>query len=224
MILQMIHKKASSLYLMLPLCALIFFCTTTASAISTSPKAIDYSAEQLFRGIYFAQGPVADAVPEAKAFDIHRFVKDEEKLQEVLAFQNQLFQEIQRSHPEFLSSFRSTIISGNHYQIKTKLQEGNNYLIEAGETITGVERDPNKEAELRDFLESKIDMESASAEEIAQTIEANEEAEQIVIYYPVIFWPVCLIAFCWVVVYVSMMEMYPDGLFMDQLVDSVANL
>lgn len=221
MIIQKIHRYLSNSFAIIPLCLLILFVTTTAQAHPPLNEA-DYSQEELFRGIYFAQGPVADRIAMLKAFDVNRFVKDAAKKKEIANFQDQVVAKMTKEHGAFLKELKTSIASRNNFKIKNTLLKGNEILLNVSSELSGSERDLKKEAAFKTELSNRVDLEKASAAEIGAALE--EMAVEAVVIDIWILLPVCLIAFCWVVVYIGNMEMQPEGLFQEQLVSAIAKL
>ena len=221
MIIQKIHRSLSHSFFIIPLCLLVLFVTTSAKAHPAMSTA-DYSGEELFRGIYFAQGPVADQISMLKAFDINRFVKDAAKKREITTFQNNVVAKIAKDHPSFLTELQASVNSRNNFKIKNTLLKGNEILLSVSSALSGTERDLKKEAAFKEELGKKVDLNKASAAEIGSALE--EMAAEAIVVDIWILLPVCIVLMCWVVVYIGNVEMQPDGLFQEQLVSAISKL
>ena len=221
MLIQKIHRYLANPLAIIPLCLLILLVTTSAKA-HPAMESTQYNGEELFRGIFFAQGPVADRVATLKAFDINRFIKDKAKLQEATDLQNQVMAYIKRNNSDYLQELQGNVASKDHYQIKASLVKGKDLFIKATEAVTGQKRDQAKEAAFNEELNKRVDLQNASGEEIGAALESM--SSNIIIIDIWILLPVCLIALCWVVVTFASLEMHPNGLFQERLVSEIAKL
>ncbi len=222
MSIQKIHRYFSNPLAIIPLCLMILFVTTSANALPTA-TATDYSAEDLFRGIYFAQGPVANQIPAIKSFNVNRFIKDADRISEVRDFQDRVMAKVQRNHPDFLEELKASVNSRNNYTIKATLIRGNEIVTSISSGLAGNERDIAKEEEFKTELSKRVDLNRASGEEISAAVESMA-ADVLIITDIWVLTPVCMFAFCWVVLYIGNMEMHPEGLFQEELVNDISKL
>jgi SdpC family antimicrobial peptide len=131
-------------------------------ALSGSPgnlHAQTYSGVDIFKGIYFAEGPVAQMMPELRDYNIRNYTSDAEEIQESLDYQAEVISRIKSDDASYFQNFKAAMTSGNHYQIQTTLNDGYQLLDEV--TIaSGYERDLEKEAQLVEELASAVDFSS----------------------------------------------------------------
>src|SRR5688572_18970645 len=126
--LRKIHNYASKPYLILPLCITLLFASCTKNEVNsdtgTSISELSqktYTGEQLFRGIFFAEGTVAAAINELKDLNIRNFLEGEE-LNRALYFQDELIKRIAAEDPVFFNTFRLAMQSRDHLRIQTELK------------------------------------------------------------------------------------------------------
>jgi SdpC family antimicrobial peptide len=230
MIYQKLRPWALRAALLAVVCLVVMSMTTPATSIFPIAPPLEEdmdSGETLFRAIYFAEGPLADRIPEAKAFDIRLFVKDQDQLNGIFAFHNDIIADINQTHPNFFDQFAAAIASRNHYQIKTKIIEGNEIMVVSASKLTGTEVTQEQEDQFKADLEARVDVNSASADEISEALRAAADQGPIIIDQHTstsVLLPVCLFGMCHVYLYIGLLDMYPEGLFTEELVNSVANL
>lgn len=219
----------SSRLSILPLCLLILFVTTSVQATPVVNNIFDdadavtqYSGTDIFRGIYFSQGPVADRIPALKAFDLNRFVKDDSQRKAAEDFQNQAMDKVEREHGDFLVQLENAVASKNNYKIRDAISQGNEILLNITSELTGQERDAQKEAALKAEIAKTVDLEKASSEEIGAAMESLA-AEAIVIDFWVLL-PVCIVVICMYVVWIANIELSADSLFQEEIVSGLSKL
>ncbi len=81
------------------------------------------SGEELFKGIFFGEGQVTQAIPELKnVFDQAGPMSAEEQ-NEFNSIISETIDMIQSNHPQFFATFKSRIQSGDHFIIETTMQD-----------------------------------------------------------------------------------------------------
>lgn len=145
-----------------------------------SGSSMEYTDHQIFRGIVFAQNPVADEIPELSGLDIRTFDINDTLLTEIESLYDQTLNVVDSLHPGFVNEFASAMRSGNHLLISSQidsaqlilsevvantlntydasLQNDSTLSTDANHLITSLS-DKGEEARgkaIRDFLESQI--------------------------------------------------------------------
>jgi len=82
-----------------------------------------YTANQIFKGIFFADGPVADLIPELSEFKISYFISDPEQIQGISDLHDEVLVLFETNNPGYLETFKTVMLSGNHVQIESSLLE-----------------------------------------------------------------------------------------------------
>jgi len=89
----------------------------------SAQRARAFSAEDLFRGLLFSDGPAAGAIPELrKVGTISDRVKDPASLNKVRAFQNRLIARIRADDARFFATFESEMRSGSPVRVEAALK------------------------------------------------------------------------------------------------------
>lgn len=131
-----------------------------------------YSGQDLFKAIYFADGPAAGLIPELQGFEIENYTTDAAQIQRTRDFQQQVINQIQATQPAFFTGFGEVMTSGNHYAIDQKLDEGD-ALLKAVLPQLGYTPDADYQASLVNSLMTNVDFGRGSVSEITQAIQAH---------------------------------------------------
>ncbi len=94
-----------------------------------------YSGEALAQGIFFADGPVADLIPEVAMFRPAGYTDNPEQLQHFRNYQNEVFNEVRNSSPNFFADFQNAVYSDNPATVRNAILNGKNLLGQAMERI-----------------------------------------------------------------------------------------
>lgn len=103
------------------------FTSTTSSVnnalaeIKKSGKSV--STEELFKGIFFAEGRVIDLIPTLKEFEIKNLTTNSKVIEEYKKMQNEVYVKISTEHPQLLKQFDEKIKSGNQVEVQEILSE-----------------------------------------------------------------------------------------------------
>jgi SdpC family antimicrobial peptide len=93
----------------------------------TSSKSA-YSDEDVFKGIMFLEGKVANKLGDFKDLNFRAFITDNNQINEILKFQNEVIKNIKSSNPKYFSDFRAKIGSGDYYVVQTTIQNASNEI------------------------------------------------------------------------------------------------
>lgn len=129
MTLKWIQKKMANLYCVMPMVLLIGFASWTSTPGSLNGIA-DYSEKDVFKSIFFADGELAESIPELSQFNVRNFTKDARSISNALNTQEEIYNTVNRQHPTYMASLKSAIASGNHMAIQRSIQEGGEYVNE----------------------------------------------------------------------------------------------
>ncbi len=90
-----------------------------------------YSGEELFRGIFMAEGEVANKLSIFDKMPIRHQLQQDSKLQQKYKKEVDVIMEvIEKEHPEFFSNFQKDITSGNITIVEKTIKNGAKILIE----------------------------------------------------------------------------------------------
>ena len=88
----------------------------------------NYSEIEIFKGIFFAEGPVADLIPELSEFKISNFISDSILLQEISDLHDDVLILFEVNNPGYMEIFRDVVLSSNHIEIENSLLEAADLL------------------------------------------------------------------------------------------------
>ncbi len=150
--LQAIRESRAELFAIPTAVCLLFVVAGCDSQQSTSsaPLVKDYTGEQIFRGLLFGQGEVANLFPEiweegkiSNSSELKNALEDDGKILEeaikspqALRAYDVLVSQIQESHPDFFTEFEQAMESGNHLQVRNALSESGYVLADAAKALT----------------------------------------------------------------------------------------
>ncbi|WPO91738.1 hypothetical protein [Chryseobacterium sp. HR92] len=90
-----------------------------------SNKLQNFTDEEVFKGVIFMEGDVAELFPEYKELNFRNFIDDQDDINEIVNFQNVLMNSIKDENPEFLSNFNEEITSGDYDRVKEAISLAN---------------------------------------------------------------------------------------------------
>lgn len=109
------------------------------------PTTPSYSGKTIFKGLFFAEGPIAKKFPEIwKNPSVTQQLSKMTAEQQVEAeeLETKILNWIEVERPQFFDEFRQAIQSGEHLQIRKALDRSSSLTLKAIEDITGI--NPNK--------------------------------------------------------------------------------
>lgn len=234
MILQAIHKRVSKLYIILPLVALITFLGYESKA---NPVKLNYSADEIFKGLFFAEGPVAAQIPELEGVNISNFIKDDAKLQNALDYQQRIFEEVKRSNQDAIDGLSNAINSGNLLKIEQAIGHASQAMLEAVNTLSNSEQRAaieeeiqTMEADLNKTLgpnPSEEDLNQAVSKYMAGLFSSDGYTDiQALILYLVVFFAIAVYAavYAWTQGPRSMVAGNTNDMYKESIVMSVSKL
>ena len=101
---------------------------SSVSKSSVSSKLQNFTDEEVFKGVIFMEGDVAELFPKYKELNFRNFIDNENDINEIVNFQNVLMSSIKAENPEFLSNFNKEITSGDYYRVKEAISLANNEI------------------------------------------------------------------------------------------------
>lgn len=126
MSIQTLRKGLANLYAIVPMCLLIFMATFSAQAKPINIPS--FTGKELFKGIFFAQGQVAQLIPEIQEkVDMDAWLNNSEKV-EYKKFMNEVIVAIDKKHPSFFKNFQLKVQSGSHVRISQEMSRASKIL------------------------------------------------------------------------------------------------
>ena len=168
MTLKWIHQKMSNLYCVMPLVLLIGFASFTSTPGSFS-GINDYSEEDVFKSVFFAEGDLAESIPVLHQFNVRNFTKDASSLSKALQTQDQIYTAVKGKYPNYMASLQSAIASGNHLTIQKSIQKGAEYVNEMYSSLNPGLDEQTKEELVADFSK-RVDIKNASPDDLKRAI------------------------------------------------------
>lgn len=149
-------------------CMLILALTTGAGDALAAPARPVFKGEDFYRGIFLAQGPVANRIPEIRDhLKIDQSKVDPKVMRLINDFYARLIDSIREADPTFMDRFGEAMQSGDHFAIEEMIAEGSNVTLKAMHEMPEVvslrakiEEDPTYVDKLIDRIkaESKVDV------------------------------------------------------------------
>jgi len=134
MVMKKIRKVISKWQIILPMvCVFIFFSCFNDDQTAIVKK--EYSGEELFRGLFFLEGEVAQRLESLKPNldEMATAVKANAEIQKSYNdFTNEIMKQIKILDPDFLKNFKKQIHSDNYYSIELALGNGSRMIQAAG--------------------------------------------------------------------------------------------
>lgn len=123
-----VRRFAKNPVLLILLCCSVLFvsCKTRNPGQTTQQtNKVPYSGEELFRGIFFLEGEVANKIPEIRNLKkISGFNKISDYKKDLLEkTRSRIVSEIKKDHPDFFPNFAKTLQSGDRVKIQQTLIE-----------------------------------------------------------------------------------------------------
>lgn len=175
------HFVSTTLCL-LGIALLSFGCTSQNS--SRNGDAGQYSEADLFEGLVLAQGEVAREIDPIRNHWMADNYLEDEQLRRVRAFTDTLVQRVSATNPEFLSTFKTAVTSGNRPRIQNALNRG---AMVAANVTTGMEKvqearrqlqqNPDQQAEIIERFREEEGVREESAQQLEEELKRFVEGE-----------------------------------------------
>jgi SdpC family antimicrobial peptide len=124
------------------------------STTSSNSKFDDYTGEELFEGVFFAQGKVAEEIPSirnsASYFQVREISSNLEKNSTGVGLE-EIMNKVNENNPNYYSELEASVSSGDHLLISEKLQEGAEHMHSA---VVELYLTNSDETELNEILAS----------------------------------------------------------------------
>lgn len=224
MTLRFIRRKVARPFFMIPMCALILYFTVDVKAHAANTLG-NYSDAALFRGIFFAEGEVAAAIPELKGLNVRDYISDAGKLQSVLDRQNAIFNAM--STTGYFKTLQDAVNSHNRLEIQRVLAVGSS-LFKDKVAELGFGLSPEQEQEIlknikqEDYSRASVAEVKAAAKSHAEAIaQDHQPGLRSSIVLPVVFVVTILLV---QIIFLSLVESGDSSLYQESLVNSIARL
>ena len=147
MIIIFIRKHLMNAYTSIPMLVCLLF-VTWSSYGGHSANSVKLSGEEMFRGVFFAEGQFAELIPELKAtqtmYSSNQLSVNEKKA--LALARTQIIASIKASNPHYFEDFKANIQTANPVLIKEKLMEGQRIVTKNALRLFNL-----KEPELKSF-------------------------------------------------------------------------
>lgn len=91
----------------------------------------NFTGEEFFRGIFFMQGQVEDAIPSYRVY-VKQLRSSPQALSEISKLSDEIVSGINKIDPGYFSLLKKAIDSKDFYMIKQMLEEANTLYLKAG--------------------------------------------------------------------------------------------
>jgi hypothetical protein len=131
------------------------------------PPASTVRGEDFYRGIYMAQGPVAERIPEIRDHMVVKQAKQHPRITRLLnEFSARLIKSIQEVDPSFLDRFGAAMQSGDHYAIDQAIAEGSQITVQAIRNLPEIAT-----------LRAKVEQDPKYVDKLIQQVRASSKGE-----------------------------------------------
>lgn len=225
MTLRFIRRKVAQPLFMIPMCALILYFTVDVK-LQAANTVNNYTGEELFKGIFFAEGRVAAAIPELQGCNVRDFVTDAKKVEAIVSRQNAIFNAMGTTG--YFRTLQSAVATHNQLQIQQTLAFGAQ-LVKAKTEELGFGISPELEQAILkdinpgDYSHATVEQLKAAAQHQAEVITADNYMG-IYACIAIVIVLVLAIALAFVLVIPFAANPDSDSLYQERLVGSVAKL
>lgn len=149
------YSKYISFPISILLLVLTVGCEFSNSETVEHSESLDFSGEEIFRGLFFARGDVANLFPEIwEIRNVKSLVEESGNSNSYENVQNLMIDLIKAEQPDFFDNFGNVMKSGNRVLINQELKAASNTILNTASLISG--RNLNfllKEGEAQQILE-----------------------------------------------------------------------
>jgi SdpC family antimicrobial peptide len=215
-------------YTSIPMLVCLMF--VTWSSYGKRPvSSVNFSGEEMFRGLFFVEGKYAEAIPELKSLGISYMqneMTDKEKVS-LSEIRNEVVSLIKAEDVTFFDDFKGVMLTENPMLIKAELAKTHDIINAKIQEILKISKGDFEKLE-SDFKESvkknnnKID--KKYLEKLTKGIPEKEAALCPILIFIL---PICIVLICMVVIYVVIEEAVATNkspLLLEQIVASVCNV
>lgn len=159
----------------------LFFSCTKDELISNEQGTNSFTDEEVFKGVMFLEGPVANKMSDFKDLNFRSFVTDKSEIEEIINFQNEIIKRVKSSDPRYLSDFRKKIGSGDYYLIRSTLSEASGKISNITYDLSNLDKDEVSRIakKMAGSLEHKYHMdENSSKEDLVKAIKNIKSEKQ----------------------------------------------
>lgn len=232
-LMTVIRARAASLYFILPLCCAIFFLSVQSSA---SNKVSSFSGEQYFRGVFYGDGAVAEAIPALADLNIRNYLTNPAHLNDVLTLQNNIVSQIIKTQPAFFAAFQREMASHDQVRILNAMNSGKDAVLNAmvgmyhcanqADLIAQTTRAANSIHEELPATPSKEQMRQLAEKYMPQTVklDATEDIQCLLVILIVVAAAVYYAAVYWEVKFWEATASSDNQLFREQVANSISKL
>ncbi|MBL4940004.1 MAG: hypothetical protein JKY16_07025 [Lutibacter sp.] len=133
-----IRKYLKSISSLLAFLILFVSCEQYDSSIDDNQAINRSSGEELFKGIFFGNGNVAQKLSNFKDFEVLKAQITNEQKSAFLKLQNDLIIHINKNNPEYFENFENAINTGNQVIIRNELDSSKEFLKNSVQELTNL--------------------------------------------------------------------------------------
>jgi SdpC family antimicrobial peptide len=231
MIITFIRKHLMNAYTSIPMLVCLLFATW--SSYGKRPvSSVNFSGEEMFRGLFFVEGKYAEAIPELKSMGISYMYNDMSKEEKTNLDQlrNEVVSLIKADDIEFFEDFKSIMLSENPTMIKEELAKAHDFVnskIQEVLKINKAEFDKIQHEFKESVTQNHNKIDHKFLEKFGKGSASSKIENQPCI---ILLLPICIVLYCEpiVIVYVIALEesvaSKKSALFLEQVVASVCDV
>lgn len=173
--------------------ALFMLCTF--SYASTAQNAYPYSGQEVFEGVYFKDGPVAQKIAILRNNSFRNHITDRDQLKAADHFQAQVMKRIAQDNPAFFSEFGTQISTRNHVKVMGALESAGQTFYNTMTTMmydhTNAPQTGDKDeelAQLRKYLNGYASVYQGATKRSSEAVGPEETNLIAIVWLAVIAW------------------------------------
>lgn len=145
-------KKIRNVVMKYHICAIaaiafmLFSCGKEKAIAGTIDKSVEplastanaaYTDRDVFKAIMFLDGTASTLLSDYKDINLKAVIPDQAKVNQVIAFENSVIDEIQKTDANFLANFRTQVKSGDFNKVQTAVFDGATKVFDTSVKLSG---------------------------------------------------------------------------------------
>ena len=230
MITTFIRKYLMNAYSSIPMLVCLLFATWNSYG-KRPANAMNFSGEEMFRGLFFIEGKYAEAIPELKSMGISYLYNEMNVVEkkEVIDLRNKVVGLITKENPAFFEHFKDVMLTENPILIKEELAKTHDIVNQKIQEVLDLSQTEFNSVQ-KTFSQSLKNNHNKVDKNLLKDFNKNAGTKSLE-QQPciILLMPICIVLFCWVVIYpVIVVEESIAGkkstLLVEQMVASICGL
>lgn len=144
---------------------------------SNTLRISQYSDIDVFKGIMFLEGPVAEEFPDFQELNFRNFMADDSQVENVSDTLDKLIDQILIDNPDYLKTFRRNISSGDYYLVQQTVVDAAELIKEKIMQMLNKSEEPFTADSATNFMQENNLSPNSSIEEIIKTVKNSSKLQ-----------------------------------------------